>query len=79
MEPVLGERVGILNPVDVADEGVLVGMQLLMKEGCLNNTVIEDIRERYDDQNGAEQNGYECRQDTSHSPFFGNGSVDGVE
>ena len=79
MEPVLEERIGILDPVDVADEGILIGVQPLIKEGCLNNTVIEDVREGYDDQVEAEQYGYECRKDTSHSPFFGNGSVDGME
>ena len=53
MEPVLEERIGILDPVDVADEGILIGVQPLIKEGCLNNTVIEDVREGYDDQDEA--------------------------
>ena len=61
VEPVLEERIGILDPVDVADEGILIGVQPLIKEGCLNNTVIEDVREGYDDQDEAEQDGYECR------------------
>ena len=43
VEPVLEERIGILDPVDVADEGILIGVQPLIKEGCLNNTVIEDV------------------------------------
>ena len=48
------ERIGILDSVDVADEGILIGVQPLIKEGCLNNTVIEDVREGYDDQDKAE-------------------------
>ena len=59
VEPVLKERIGIFDPVDVTDKGILIGVQPLVEEGCLDNAVIEDVRERNDDEDEAEKNSYE--------------------
>ena len=79
MKPILNEGIRFPDPVDVADEGILIGKQPFVQEGRFDKTVIEDIRKGDDDQDKAQQDGDECREDAPHPAFFGNGPVDGVE